>query len=274
MQDEWIFSAQVRTDQYGTVLEPGDSKFILIDDCSSLSCTIQAPLDAGEALVRLYKAIEKFMPDNTIACLASIASCAMGASYEVVVSTCGHMGVPFEILVPASPKLHSVHSQSLEHKIPTFSTTRPLHHTYLMQWRKPPFHWPLMTSASEQRRLGKSSLWMHTTILLGELDPTKSSVSSLSRWCLLIGCSSTRCVLIPFALHTDEPEATQLYADLAQARSEASASVGQIISMITSFSTAEEQRIYCNEIFPSPSIRVHTLDSSLLWPLLCGSSWR
>ena len=95
-QEEWILSPQVHVSKYGTLLQPEESEFILLDRTSPLCCRTAGPvLDSGEALTALYLAIERFMPDNAMACLAAMAGCAMGAAYEPVMATCGQMGIPF-----------------------------------------------------------------------------------------------------------------------------------------------------------------------------------
>ena len=67
-----------------------------------------APLDEGECLRDLYAAIEAFMPDNAIACLAAMACFIMGAAYEEVIKHCGHTGVPFLVGEPGSCKTEAL----------------------------------------------------------------------------------------------------------------------------------------------------------------------
>ena len=35
------------------------------------------------------------MPDNSTACLATMAACVMGAAYQKIIGRSGHIGVPF-----------------------------------------------------------------------------------------------------------------------------------------------------------------------------------
>lgn len=59
-------------------------------------------------MLELYAAIEAFMPDNAIACLAAMACCIMGAAYEEVIKHCGHTGVPFLVGEPGSCKTNAL----------------------------------------------------------------------------------------------------------------------------------------------------------------------
>ena len=261
-QDEWIFSTQARVDQDGVLIESRHSKFILLDDCSPLSCTIQTPLDDGQALANLYRAIEKFMPDNAIACLATIASCAMGASYETIIANCGQMGVPFLF-----GDFGSCKSQATLCALSIFGAqnthffnnqTTP---SYLFDAMKKTSIPLAIDDVNERTR----DIWEEIIVDAYNNTPrgtrsyrverflTVPIVSANWMFANTKGRASTRCIVIPFVLHTDEPDATQLYGDLAQARITASSSAAQIIRIITSFSTAEEQQIYHEEIFPSIS---------------------
>jgi len=51
--------------------------------------SIQFPLDQGRSLQNLYSAIKAFMPENSVACLATVACCVMGATYQAVVLLSG-----------------------------------------------------------------------------------------------------------------------------------------------------------------------------------------
>ena len=251
-QDEWIFSTQAHVDQDGVLIESRHSKFMLLDDCSPLSCTIQTPLHDGQALANLYRAIEKFMPDNAIACLATLASCAMGASYETIIANCGQMGVPFLF-----GDFGSCKSQATLCALSIFGAqnthffnnqTTPLFLFYAMKKTSIPL---AIDDVNERTR----DIWKEMIVdaYNNEQFLTVPIVSGNWIFANTKGRASTRRIVIPFVLHTDEPDATQLYGDLAQARITASSSAAQIIRIITSFSTAEEQQIYHQEIFHSIS---------------------
>lgn len=65
-------------------------------------------MDDGEALKNLYAAVEAFMPDNSVACLATMASCVLRAAYQQIINVSGHVGVPFLFGEPGSCKTEAV----------------------------------------------------------------------------------------------------------------------------------------------------------------------
>lgn len=63
----------------------------------------------------------------------------------------------------------------------------------------------------------------------------------------------TRCIVISFFEHSDEPNATALYEELNTSRYKVSASVGEIINLRSSFDSPLVQKIRNEKIFPHVS---------------------
>ena len=72
----------------------------------------------------------------------------------------------------------------------------------------------------------------------------------------------TRCIVISFFEHSDEPNATALYEELNTSRDKVSASVGEIINLRSSFDSPLVQKIRNEKIFPHVS-NLYTLTCSL-----------
>lgn len=78
----------------GSEINAAESKFVLAAH-PKFSCKISSPLDNGEAMRALYRAVEAFMTDNALACLACMSALVMGSAYEQIIDVCGQIGVPF-----------------------------------------------------------------------------------------------------------------------------------------------------------------------------------
>ena len=109
----WVFSPKSVVSAGGRLLDadtspvmwlerPINTTNILIN--SSLSCSIETPLDDGEAFRNLCYEIQCFMPENFLPTLASMSACVMAASYQQVIASCGCIGVPLLYGVPGSCK--------------------------------------------------------------------------------------------------------------------------------------------------------------------------
>ena len=64
----------------------------------------------------------------------------------------------------------------------------------------------------------------------------------------------TRCIVISFFEHSDEPNATALYEELNTSRDEVSASVGEIVTLCSAFESSSAQQIRSEQIFPQVSV--------------------
>ena len=110
----WMFSPSTQLDEDGNWIQSNTSQFVWlpsangVDSDKRLHCNICTPLDDGEALKNLYAAVEAFMPDNSVACLATMASCVMGAAYQQIINASGHVGVPFLFGEPGSCKTEAI----------------------------------------------------------------------------------------------------------------------------------------------------------------------
>ena len=109
----WVFSEGMQLSECGREMQPGESPFmwlkrlvkgnnILIDE--TLACTISTPLDDGMNIVQLLQSILRFMPENFMPAMATIAACIMGANYVNILQAFGCCGVPMLTGVPGSCK--------------------------------------------------------------------------------------------------------------------------------------------------------------------------
>ena len=111
----WVFSKAVSISSSGEHLPANEAQVLwlerphisargnlLIKD--SLPCKVMTPLDDGESFILLCCAIQAFMSENFVPTLATMACGLMAASYQLVISTCGCMGVPVLFGEPGSCK--------------------------------------------------------------------------------------------------------------------------------------------------------------------------
>lgn len=112
--EAWVLSKTAQLHPDGSWIEPSTSQLVWLttpgcehSDTKSLACSVQYPLDQGRSLQNL-SAIKAFMPENSVACLATMACCVMGATYQDVVRHCGHIGVPFMFGEPGSCKTEAI----------------------------------------------------------------------------------------------------------------------------------------------------------------------
>ena len=69
--------------------------------CRSPSCAKWKSLNGGESITQLCIAIQKFMPENFMAAIATCSACIMGANYIAILSM---FGVPMLTGPPGSCK--------------------------------------------------------------------------------------------------------------------------------------------------------------------------
>ena len=259
--EAWIFSSSLQVDMSGTLVQPRESKFILLNDnpaTRSLQCPLFTPLDEGSALKDLYSAVEAFMPDNSIACLATMACAAMGASYQSVIYKCGHIGVPFLIGDYGSCKsqasmcalstLGAQETHNFNNQTTTSYLFEAMRHTTI----------PVAIDDISER---SQDTWEELIVDVYNSTPRGTRAYNVERFATLPilsanwqfsckkGRAFTRCIVIPFMPHKDEPDATKLYGELAKARRRASASVGAIVKLSTEFSSESGQKFLHEEVF-------------------------
>ena len=278
---EWILAEDSRFSENGTSIPAGASQFVLATTNKKLSCSLSKPFDHGEALVTLYTAIEHFMTENAISCLACMSAFVMGAAYEQIIEVCGQMGVPFLYGDFGSCKsLASLCSLSLfgAHNSHVFNnqTTQ----SYLFEAMKSSTI-PVFIDDIDKK---SHDMWEELVVDIYNNTPRGTRAYGVERfrttpivsanWCFSnsAGRAFTRCIVIPFSLHQDEPNATELYSDLAQARKSASSSVGQIVQLCSSFQSQESQTFYHEEVFPgiaaifrSSHARFKSTMSTFMW---------
>ena len=108
----WIMSETVQINANGEIAQQGSpflwlrrlvngSNILLLE---SLTCKVAIPLDQGESLTQLCRAVESFMPENFMSAMATMAACIMGASYTSILSHFGCCGVPMLTGPPGSCK--------------------------------------------------------------------------------------------------------------------------------------------------------------------------
>ena len=260
----WMFSQNTQLDKHGKQIDSNNSRFVWLPNASGtsmdsekrLQCTIHTPFDDREALKNLYAAVEAFMPDNSTACLATMASCIMGAAYQQIISTSGHVGVPFLFGEPGSCKTEAIlcglalfgaHNTHLFNS----QTTTP----YLFGAMKCTTI-PVAVDDINEKALETWEELIIDTYNNSARGTRSYSIESFStlpilsaNWCFPSGKgrASTRCILILFTQHKDEPNALQLYNHLKEARTNASASVGVLIQWCTEFITEEAQMsLHCD----------------------------
>ena len=237
-----------------------DSKFVLLHDDRKRSCKISSPVDDSEALNALYIAVEKFMPDNATACLACMSAFAMGTTYEQIIELCGQKGVPFLYGDFGSCKSQaSLCALSLFGAHNTHTYNNQTTASYLFDAMK---HSAIPVCIDDIDKKSQD-MWEELVVDIYNNTPrgarsygveklrTSPIVSANWRFENSARRAFTRCVIIPFVPHSDEPDATRLYRDLSQARKNASASVGCVIRVCSSFPTPESQFFHHSEVFPN-----------------------
>ena len=259
---EWILSNDMRLSESGERISREDSKYVLTADCVRLACRVSTSLDDGEAFFSLYRAIENFMPDNSVACLACSACFAMGTMYERVIQVYGQMGVPFLYGDYGSCKsLASSCALSLFGAEATHSYNNQTTPSYLFDVMKRTTI-PVFVDDLDKK---SHDLWEELVVDVYNNTPrgtrsygverfrTIPIVSANWRFSNSVGRAFTRCIVIPFSMHKDEPDATKLYLELAATKKNSSASVGCIIRIASSFESSESQSFYHDEVFPAIS---------------------
>jgi len=173
------------------------------------------------------------MPDNSVACLATMASCVMGPAYQQIINASGHVGVPLLFGEPGSCKteaaqcglsLFGAHETHLMNSQTTPSylfgalkcTTIPI---AVDDIKKTQDTWEeLIIDAYNNTTRGTRSYRVENFSTLPVLSANWWFPSGKGR-------AFTR-ISIPFVEHRDEPNALQLYSTLKRARRNASASTG------------------------------------------------
>lgn len=119
----WVFSQNVQVNENGKQIDSKQSHIYWLKrpDCAhrlsnmliseSLQCSIHTPLDNGEALVKLCRAIQMFMPDNFMPTMATMSAFIMGTCYTDLIRGWGEIGIPF--LYGAAGSCKSEASRSL-----------------------------------------------------------------------------------------------------------------------------------------------------------------
>ena len=264
----WMFSPTTRLDESGICMQSDSSRFVWLPNANSndidnrLHCSICTPLDDGEELKDLYTAVEAFMPDNSVACLATMASCVMGAAYQQIISTSGHVGVPFMFGNPGSCKMEAILCGlslfGAQEKHLMNSQTTP---SYLFGTLKHTTIPIAVDDISEKTQDTWEELIIdaYNNTARGTRSYSVESFSTLpilsANWRFPSGKGRafTRCISIPFVEHKDEPNAPQLYSNLKRARRNASASVGELIRWCTEFSTDDAQMSLQGDLFRTTS---------------------
>ena len=198
------------------------------------------------------------MPDNSSACLATMASCMMGAAYEPVISHCGHSGVPFLVGEPGSCKTEALLcALSLfgDHESHSFNSQTTA--SYLFNVLKRTTIPVAIDDISEKAQETWEELIVDaynntargTRSYSVENFSTLPMVSANWRFTTMRRRAFIRCITIPFSQHRDEPNATQLYSETMHARRRASTSIGVLIKSCHEFSSEEAQIHLSEDLF-------------------------
>jgi len=202
------------------------------------------------------------MPDNSVACLATMASCVMGAAYQQIINASGHVGVPFLFGEPGSCKTEAIlcglslfgaHDTHLMNSQTTPSylfgalkrTTIPIAVDDINEKTQDTWE-ELIIDAYNNTAQGTRSYSVENFSTLPVLSANWRFPSGKGR-------AFTRCISIPFVEHRDEPNAPQLYSNLIRARRNASASTGVVIRWCTNFSTEDAQTLLHGDLFRTTS---------------------
>lgn len=109
----WVMSEEVQVTSDGDLARQGETPFLWLRRLvngnnvllqESLACKIAVPLDNGESLLRLSLAVQRFMPENFLAAMATASAVIMGANYTTILTMFGCCGVPMLTGPPGSCK--------------------------------------------------------------------------------------------------------------------------------------------------------------------------
>ena len=265
----WIFSDTAQISNDGTLVETTDeSPFLWLQRLvsgtnillqESLKCTITTPLDNGESLTRLCLAIRAFMPENFVAAMATISAVIMGANYTSILKKFGCCGVPILTGPPGSCK-----SEATKCALSTFGAheshtcnnqTTP---SYLFKAASKTTIPICVDDVNEKAADAWEELFIDAYNGSGrgtrthgvEAFQTLPIVSA--NWC--VGTdrqrAHTRSIHIQFQHHDDEPNANMLFGKMAQARLNASSSVGVLVKLSQRFDRINTKDTINREICP------------------------
>ena len=265
----WVFSPKSVVSAGGRLLDadtspvmwlerPINTTNILIN--SSLSCSIETPLDDGEAFRNLCYEIQCFMPENFLPTLASMSACVMAASYQQVIASCGCIGVPLLYGVPGSCK-----SEALKCGLALFGAQKS--HLFNSQTTSS-FLFQALTQTTIPIGIDDISekaqeTWEEMVIDLYNNTPRGTRSYQIEKFSGMPVLTSnwrfggsqqrayTRLIPLQFFEHSDEPDATYQYTKLDQACRKVSKSVAKIIQICSTFCSEERERN--DEIFPQVS---------------------
>ncbi len=267
----WVLSDSVQLSADGSLLQQGQSPFlwlrrlvngnnILLEE--TLACKVCTPLDDGESVLPLCQSIQKFMPENFMPAMATIAACLMGANYLNVLRMFGCCGVPMLTGAPGSCK-----SEAAKCGLALFGAHES--HCFNNQ-STPSYLFKILNKTTipvviDDITAKAADTWEELFIdaYNGTSRGTRSygveSFSTLpvvsSNWKLggERPRAHSRAIHIGFNEHTDEPEANLLFAKMQQSRDTASASVGEVLKLCQRFMSQETKEHINNEISPAVS---------------------
>ena len=202
------------------------------------------------------------MPENFISTMASMADCIMAASYKSIIAKCGWSGVPILYGNPGSCKsealkcglslfrAHNTHFYNSQ-TTPSFlfaalkQTTVPIGLDDINEKAQDTWEELVIDTYNNTTRGTRS----YNT----ECFKTMPVLTSNWRFECIRQRAHTRCIVIPFFEHSDEPNATALYEELNTSRDKVSASVGEIVMACSSFDSSSAQKIRNEKISPQVS---------------------
>ena len=267
----WVFSQNSVVSTDGSQLDaeispvlwlerPMNTTNVLIN--GSLTCSIETPLDNGEAFRDLCYEIQRFMPENFLPTLASMSACVMAASYQQVIASCGCTGVPLLYGIQGSCK-----SEALKCGLALFGAQKS--HLYNSQTTSS-FLFQVLTQTTIPIGIDDISekaqeTWEEMVIDLYNNTPRGTRSYQIEKFSGMPVLTSnwrfgsnqqrayTRLIPIQFFEHVDEPDATHLYTKLDKARQRVSKSVAKIIHICSTFGSAAGERKRNSDIFPQVS---------------------
>lgn len=276
----WIFSEATQISKQGVFVASETSPFLWLRRMAngantlvqeSLQCQIATPLDSGEALRDLCRSIQKFMPENFLPAVATITSVIMGANYTSILKSFGCCGVPVlqgpvgsckseaskcALSVFGAHNSHTFNSQTTPSYLfkAASKTTIPIIVDDVTEraadaWEE------LIIDAYNGIGRGTRMYDVEKFITLPILSTNWSIGSNRPR-------AHTRTLHIPFQQHEDEPNATLLFDEMSESRTNASQSVGVLIRLSEKFEDAHTKHFINENISPSVTSILSKYESS------------
>ena len=203
------------------------------------------------------------MSENFVPALATMACGLMAASYQLVISACGCMGVPVLYGEPGSCK-----SEALKCSLALFGADKT--HLFNSQTTMS-FIFEMLSNTTLPIGLDDISekqqeTWEELIIDAYNNTPRGTRAYNSEKFCSIPILTAnwrflpekkrahTRCIVLPFFEHTDEENSTTLYEALSCSRAHASQSLRKVVGICEGFTSDRGQQIRRDVIHPQVSV--------------------